>query len=648
MGKPPMAMNRLHSLPQNPMVPFGERTDQTLESKGTIFQGRDEKQVIKEKKQSQAEALRQELEMQIQEKNRLKEIEQQKQKEREAKEDARIKKDLEELDLMDQEENDIPTKTIHKQFQQTHNIFGPPKEEKPVSPPSDPKIASFSQVSEEQPVVATVNPDEEEAITNLIQEPTVIKRNQEEPDEEKLMKATATFSQADVQQSPKLGKISAEETEKLKEMINQCDNKEVLQQMILERKKIKQDLESGKPADQVDDLSHMVQKLLSEQNALKSKLSERDRMIEDLQMKRTESVATPSGNQLKKRQKREHQTEPKERKRAENFKKSSSADYHNLHARKMRQKHQRDQQKVSQIEDKIEKARIRREEKLKQDKKKSRRVGVGNHSSVSRTDRPGSDVHPRAKRNQMNRDMEEVVSQMTEAASTVKPQRKKKKPSYASQNTSLAEEHPRPPRKSQISSRGEDDDITTRMAKFNHDYSPMQHKVSSKIATPMEDPGFMLSMPPEDDDYSAYSAPIKGGISNPTEHDIPQSTDADQLDLLMNQYQDPNMPPSLSDLTTSLGINPNQYMVAQQHPVAQQPAMYIGPEEVSGYAPPVYYHQFPPQDQELQMAQSQYINQSHIEYTRPLDQQTMSKNGQLIMGQRPYSHLPPGQQHHHN
>ena len=109
----------------------------------------------------------------------------------------------------------------------------------------------------------------------------------------------------------------------------------------------------------------------------------------------------------------------------------------------MRQKHLRDQEKVSKIDEKIEKARVRREEKLREDKKKSRRIGVG---SVSRTERPNSDIIPRSRKKKLNRDMEDVVSEMTEAASTINPQRKKKS-DYLSQNSSLVEENA-PQRKS--------------------------------------------------------------------------------------------------------------------------------------------------------------------------------------------------------
>lgn len=105
---------------------------------------------------------------------------------------------------------------------------------------------------------------------------------------------------------------------------------------------------------------------------------------------------------------------------------------------------------------------------------------------------------------------------------------------------------------------------------------------------PVQEPGnFLFSMPPENDnDFSAYSVGnqmVKGSVfSQPTEFDYPVSTDADQLDLLMNQYND-NIPPSLSDLTTSLGIAPqmNQdYYSGQLSAVKMD--RYMNPEEVGG------------------------------------------------------------------
>lgn len=80
----------------------------------------------------------------------------------------------------------------------------------------------------------------------------------------------------------------------------------------------------------------------------------------------------------------------------------------------------------------------------------------------------------------------------------------------------------------------------------------------------------MFSLPPDDDDnYSAYSL-IGGGIHQRTpmtEFDVAASEGGDQIDLLMNAYNRPNVRAHnmnsipMSDLTTSMGINysPNMH-----------------------------------------------------------------------------------------
>jgi ubiquitin C-terminal hydrolase len=80
------------------------------------------------------------------------------------------------------------------------------------------------------------------------------------------MGATATFHV----QNPHLGNISSEDTERIKDLINQCDDKEFLEKMIKERRQVKKDLEQNKSKShnkgkgEINDLSDMVQKLLSE------------------------------------------------------------------------------------------------------------------------------------------------------------------------------------------------------------------------------------------------------------------------------------------------------------------------------------------------------------------------------------------------
>jgi protein involved in temperature-dependent protein secretion len=67
------------------------RTDLELEARGTIFQGRDEKAIMMQKKQEDQNAIKEALQRQIEEKNKRKEDEKAKEKELQAKEEARMK-----------------------------------------------------------------------------------------------------------------------------------------------------------------------------------------------------------------------------------------------------------------------------------------------------------------------------------------------------------------------------------------------------------------------------------------------------------------------------------------------------------------------------------------------------------------------------
>ena len=70
------------------------RLDLELESRGTIFQGRDEKAILIKKKQDEQNAIKEALQKQIEEKNRKKEFEKAKEKEFQAKEEERIKNEV--------------------------------------------------------------------------------------------------------------------------------------------------------------------------------------------------------------------------------------------------------------------------------------------------------------------------------------------------------------------------------------------------------------------------------------------------------------------------------------------------------------------------------------------------------------------------
>ena len=70
------------------------RLDLELESRGSIFQGRDEKAILIRKKQDEQNSIKEALQKQIEEKNRKKEEEKAKDREYNMKEDARMRNEV--------------------------------------------------------------------------------------------------------------------------------------------------------------------------------------------------------------------------------------------------------------------------------------------------------------------------------------------------------------------------------------------------------------------------------------------------------------------------------------------------------------------------------------------------------------------------
>ena len=68
--------------------------DMELESKGSIFEGRDEKQIILSKRELQQQEMKMALQAQIDEKNRKKEFEKQRALDEELRLEQRIRADL--------------------------------------------------------------------------------------------------------------------------------------------------------------------------------------------------------------------------------------------------------------------------------------------------------------------------------------------------------------------------------------------------------------------------------------------------------------------------------------------------------------------------------------------------------------------------
>ncbi len=74
------------------------RIDLELESRGTIFQGRDEKTILSKKKEDSQQAIREALQRQIDEKNKKKEEEKQRERQFQLADDHRIKQELRNLE----------------------------------------------------------------------------------------------------------------------------------------------------------------------------------------------------------------------------------------------------------------------------------------------------------------------------------------------------------------------------------------------------------------------------------------------------------------------------------------------------------------------------------------------------------------------
>ena len=148
----------------------------------------------------------------------------------------------------------------------------------------------------------------------------------------------------------------------------------------------------------IGELSDIVKKLLEEQRDLKYKLNERDEIIADL-----------SSNQDSKRkntQERERRT--RSLKPTAMGKKVGSADTKSLAARRLREEHTKEKDRINAIEDKIEKARRRKAEKAKETSVKAKEVnGLSRPMSKNR---PSSDFDPKMKKKfpKQNSDLDDI------------------------------------------------------------------------------------------------------------------------------------------------------------------------------------------------------------------------------------------------
>ncbi len=357
------------------------RIDQELESRGSIFSGRDEKSVLMQKRNLQQQHMREELLRQIEEKKNREESIKKRQQEQDMKDEFRIQKDLEQLG------------------QDTGNELG-----------SVGGLTMKKAVSESIPQTSGYLPE----LTNRKSEPMkaveMVNKMHEQSKanpEQNTFETTAAFANYKEQMrkeenKPQESQANAEnpfstaivsETNKIKNMIDQVDNKQELQNQINK----KMDIQSN-PATigdespigngpvvgnaKIGELSDIVQQLLEDQRKLKSKLNERDEIIADLSKNRDT------------RRKNTHEKDRRSRSlKPANNKKIGSADTKSNGARKLREKHTKEKERINAIESKIVKARKRKAEFEKGASQKANKVGgLGNKSNKSR---PNSDFDPK-------------------------------------------------------------------------------------------------------------------------------------------------------------------------------------------------------------------------------------------------------------
>jgi len=363
-------------------------------------------------------------------------------------------------------------------------------------------------------------------------------------------------------------------------MIDQCDNKKSLQDQISKR----MDPKAGSTHEdspiskgpvvgnvQIGELSDIVQKLLEEQRDLKTKLNERDNIIADL--------SSTKNSKRKNTQERERRT--KSLKPTGNSKKVGSADNKSLVARRIRDKNAQHNDQVNAIENKIEKARRRKAEMHKELSSKANKINGLSRPNLK--ERPSSDFDPsmhkkKAFRNKdlMNMDNQDDRSQPNFAQLNVCKARAVESPGY-SLSSKIDELNTQSRSKRSNYEYGNDSKGNTSQ-KYVGKYSNIQPNFDDLDADNddiHEEQAFMFSLPPDDDDnFSAYSLLGNNMVHRTpiTEFDVAASDGGDQIDLLMNVYNRPNVRAvnvksiPMSDMTTSMGMNhsPNyndMYMV---------------------------------------------------------------------------------------
>lgn len=371
------------------------RIDQELESRGSIFSGRDEKSVLTQKRNLQQQHMREELLRQIEEKKQRDEQQKKKRLEQDMKDEFRIQKELEQLDKEGSSElGTMGGLTMKKAISETlhHKTSYLPELTNRKSEPIKAVELSNSNNEESKSANEQNNFETTAAFANY---------------KDQIHKNEGDVQPSQFEAQNPFTTAITNETNKIKNMIQQVDNKEDLQNQI--NKKMEVANQAAAPEEnsigpgpvvgnaKISELSGIVQQLLEDQRQLKSKLNERDEIIADLSKNRDTN------------RKNTHEKERRSRsmKPANNSKKIGSADTKSNAARRLREKYTQEKEKISAIESKISKARKRKAEYKKASSNKANKPGgFGNKTSKSR---PNSDFDPKLYKKQ-NADLEPLNS----------------------------------------------------------------------------------------------------------------------------------------------------------------------------------------------------------------------------------------------
>ena len=190
------------------------RIDQELESRGSIFSGRDEKSVLMQKRNLQQQHMREELLRQIEEKKLRDEEVKQKKLQEDLQDEFRIKKELEQLDMA--ETNEFNTKDNNRINLKKNNELSSspgflPELTNRKSDPIKPIGVVDNDLKMKKEISASNNFETTAVFANYTQEE--IKQGQ--------------AASEHLQKSPQkaFDNINANETNKIKDMIDLVDNK---------------------------------------------------------------------------------------------------------------------------------------------------------------------------------------------------------------------------------------------------------------------------------------------------------------------------------------------------------------------------------------------------------------------------------------